>query len=124
MWRVTRLVLSDSHLAAEHKDCSRLWERCIVARVVPCSGLHARCALGRDTITQHAVIYHVYAQQLRELIVRVCRCVGVCVCVQQQKPLQFYHVSCIMSHALAAIAAHASPEHTHPHTHTRQRHLT
>lgn len=88
-----------------------------VARVVPCSGLHARCALGRDTITQHAVIYHVYAQQLRELIVRVrrCRCVSVCVCVQQQKPVQFYHVSCIMSHALAAIAAHASPEHTHTH---------
>lgn len=66
LWRVTRFVLSESHLAAAHKD-SRLWnER---AEPEPCSGLHARCALGRDTIAQHAVIYHVYVQQLRELTV-------------------------------------------------------
>lgn len=92
LWRVTRLVSSEPHLTVEHEEqpphSSLLdWRREEQSRSrfsrsehEPCSGLHTRCALGRDTIAQHAVIFHVCEQQLCNLaeLVCVCVCAGMC----------------------------------------------
>lgn len=82
LWRVTRLVLSEPHLTVEHLSLPLLdrrreeqsRSRFSRSEHEPCSGLHTRCALGRDTIAQHAVIFRVCEQQLCNLAVLVCVC--------------------------------------------------